>query len=75
MSIEDSLARLRMTGIGDSLLFREQIERARSLKRQVEGSLSPSSPGLQLSAGRDRSGDLKPVARPAIVRVLADTRG
>jgi hypothetical protein len=71
MSIEEGLARLMMSGHRNSPVFREQIERARTLKRRVEGNL-PSNPVAPRQSGRDRSVEFQPIARPNIVRTIVD---
>jgi len=73
MSIEDGLARLMMSGHGNAAVFREQIERARNLKRMAESAVQ-TKPGEPQNAGRDRSGEFQPVARPSIVRTIANVK-
>jgi hypothetical protein len=72
MSIEEGLARLKMSGHRNSPQYREQVERVRSLMRKFEAT-TQAYPEILPPAGRDRSGEFQPMTRPTIVRALADT--
>ncbi len=69
MSIEDGVARLIMSGHRNSPIFREQIERAQTLRRSLEGIGQPKPEATQ-DRGRDRSGEFQPIERPSIFRTL-----
>ena len=66
MSIADQIEQIRSFPASSSEAFREQLERARISREQMDGSVSPATKGM------DRSGDLTPVTRPTIVRSVGE---
>ena len=61
MSIAETIDHLRQSPPEMSPEFKEQLERARAAREQLDGEPAPAK-------GMDRSGDFTPVARPTIVR-------
>lgn len=70
MSIQDSLAKLAMSGHKNTPAFKEQIERAKSFKLSVSNAIGNTT-NMPQHAGRDRSGEFQPIVRPITVRSWA----
>lgn len=65
MSLADQIDQLRGYPAEASKAFRDQLERARICREQMDGQPAPVK-------GMDRSGELTPLPRPTIVRTLVD---
>jgi hypothetical protein len=66
MGIADRIDQLRDYPATASERFREQLERARQSREQMDGEVNPPVKGI------DRSGELTPLPRPTIVRAIQD---
>jgi hypothetical protein len=65
MKISEQIEKLRDFPSSSSDAFREQLERARISREQMDGP-APAVKGI------DRSGELTPIARPTIVRFVVE---
>lgn len=65
MKISEQIEQLRDFPSSSSDAFRQQLERARASREQMDGTVPPVK-------GIDRSGELAPIARPTIVRFLVE---
>jgi hypothetical protein len=63
MSVADTIERLRQSPPEVSQEFKEQLERARRAREQLNGEPAQVK-------GIDRSGEFTPVTRPTIVRAV-----
>lgn len=66
MKLSEQIEMLRDFPASSSDTFREQLERARVSREQMDGKV-PSVRGI------DRSGELAPIARPTIVRSVVES--
>ncbi len=67
MALADEIERLRAYPAGASDEFRGQIDRVRELRERLNWSSAPSR-----DLGVDRSTELSPILRPAILRSVAN---
>jgi hypothetical protein len=66
MKLTEQIEQLRGYPTKASEAFRQQLERARMSREQMDGQVAPAK-------GIDRSGELTPLIRPTIVRTLVDS--
>jgi hypothetical protein len=67
MTVAEQIEKLRGYPSEASDAFKQQLEQARLCREQMEGYQAPVR-------GIDRSGELTPIARPTIVRAVAETK-
>jgi len=66
MDLADEIEKLRTYPESATKAFREQLERARSSRKQLSGQDGE----VGSVRGIDRSGELTPLPRPVILRIL-----
>jgi hypothetical protein len=64
MSVADQIEKLREYPAEASEAFRQQLERARACREQMDGQIAPTR-------GIDRSDEFAPLTRPTIIRAIS----